>query len=395
LMVRVVRPAGDGEPVGAPRRRHLATLLASGVGVAMPLAAMAVVNAAQTGHPLLFGYIAMWGPSHRLGFHAAPWGPAHTVTRGLAFVSAYLLGLQTNLFYTPLPALLFATGALLMAGRTAGFDRWVLWSGAVLLAGYLSYWYYGFYLGPRFLLPLAPWLVLWTARLPRLLHRRGASSVVVRAVTAGGVVALGVGAAWLIPTRVSEYRGWLPEMRVDIDSMVVRAGGHGGVVLVRESWGAQLASRMWALDVPRPAAMHYLRSVDACRLDETLREAEQQHAAGETIARLDAYVDSAPLISPRGFPDTAIRLLPGSTLAPRCVRRIREDEAGFTTYAAVLLSGNDSTIYLRDLHAADSVVMRQYPDRPLWLLTAGVGATAGLHLVRLDPDSLWREWRSQ
>ena len=49
------------------------------------------------------------------------------------------------------------------------------WRRALLLLSYFAYWHDGFYLGPRFMLPLAPWLALWTARLPAVLRGAAAS----------------------------------------------------------------------------------------------------------------------------------------------------------------------------------------------------------------------------
>ena len=120
----------------------------SGVGVAIPIAALLVVNAAQTGHPFEFGYIAMWGKSHALGFHEAPWGFPHTPARGLELVNLYLLRLQTYFLETPVPSLLFATGALALTRRLTAFDRWALAGSGLLLLSYFAYWFDGFYLGP-------------------------------------------------------------------------------------------------------------------------------------------------------------------------------------------------------------------------------------------------------
>ena len=177
--------------------RHVAALLASGVGIALPLIALAWVNAAQTGDPLRFGYIEMWGRSHELGFHEAPWGFPHTPARGLELVNLYLLRLQSYFLETPVPSLLFATGALALVRRVQAVDRWALIAcGGVLLA-YWAYWHDGFYLGPRFMLPLAPWLALWTARFPAELAARTPSVPLHRAVLVAGLAALVIGSTQL------------------------------------------------------------------------------------------------------------------------------------------------------------------------------------------------------
>ena len=139
------------------------------MGIAIPIAALLAVNTAQSGHPFEFGYITMWGKSHELGFHEAPWGFPHTPARGLELINLYLLRLQSYFLETPVPSLLFATGALALTRQLTAFDRYILVGSGLLLLSYFAYWHDGFYLGPRFLLPLAPWLALWTARFPAAL----------------------------------------------------------------------------------------------------------------------------------------------------------------------------------------------------------------------------------
>ncbi len=380
---------------GGVWRGHGVALVASGIGVALPLGLMLLVNAAQTGHPLLFGYEAMWGKAHDLGFHAAPWGPPHTPARGLAVINLYLFTLQQSFLQTPVPSLLFATLALLATVRTAPFDRWMLAGGGLLLLGYFAYWFAAFHLGPRFLLPLAPWLALWTARWPARFRARWRLLTLERAMVIAGVAAIAVAALVEVPPLVTRYRAALPAMRVDLDRMAAAAGARHAVVLVRDSWAGELSARMWALGVPRADAQRMLGSVDACRLDSLVTATE---ARGDGLAGFRGRVggapdDSARLIALPQFADTAIRLLPGSTLRPACVRRIREDQAGFGSFLPALLAGGDN-IYLRDLHAADSVMLRRYPDRPVWLLR-GEGSTGHLRLERVATDSLWREWRSE
>src|SRR5205085_9143300 len=70
-------------------RGMILPLIASGIGVALPVGLMLWFNARTTGAPLLFGYEALWGKGHELGFHAAPWGVAHTPARGIELVSLY------------------------------------------------------------------------------------------------------------------------------------------------------------------------------------------------------------------------------------------------------------------------------------------------------------------
>ncbi len=118
-------------------RNQLAPLLASGVGIAVPITLLLLVNAAWTGNPFRFGYIELWGHTHALGFHEAPWGLPHTPARGLELINLYLLRLQIYLFETPAPAMLFATAALMLERRATPFMRWVLGGQRAAAAGLL------------------------------------------------------------------------------------------------------------------------------------------------------------------------------------------------------------------------------------------------------------------
>ena len=106
----------------------------------------------------------LWGANHGLGFHESPWGIAHTPLRGIELVSLYLTRLAVTLFETPFPALVPAVLGLWMGRSDRPMDRYLLVSGGLLLVGYACYWHDGNYLGPRFLVPLLPVVVLWSHR---------------------------------------------------------------------------------------------------------------------------------------------------------------------------------------------------------------------------------------
>jgi hypothetical protein len=372
-------------------------LLASGAGVALPVLALFAVNASQTGDPFQFGYIAMWGKTHELGFHEAPWGFAHTPARGLELVNLYLLRLQTYFLEAPAPSLLFATAALALVPRLSAFDRWTLFGSAGLLLAYFAYWHDGFYLGPRFMLPLTPWLALWTVRLPAVLRERRVAAPVVRGTVVAGVAALLIGATLLVPLRAQQYRNGMLTMRFDIDALARQAGVRHAIVFVRESWGAQLLSRMWALGVTRTDAERIYRTQDACRIEEGLGviEREGKDAAAFESRLAPFAVDSSRLVRLQPAPDTSLRFLPGGRLSGRCVRRIGEDQLGFTLFPPLLLSRDTSVVYLRDLHERDSVAIARHPGRELWLLTKAPAVGSRLQFVRISLDSLRREWEGK
>lgn len=375
---------------------HVAALLASGVGIVVPLLLLGVVNAAQTGDALRFGYIEMWGRSHELGFHEAPWGFPHTPARGLELVNLYLLRLQTYFLETPVPSLLFATGALALVRRPSAFDRWMLAAcGGVLLA-YFAYWHDGFYLGPRFMLPLAPWLALWTARFPAELADRTPSLPLRHALLLGGVASLVIGSTQLLPLRARQYRNGMLSMRLNADSVAAAQGIRGAIVLVRESWGAQVIARMWGVGVSRVDAERYYRTADLCRLDEALQRVESSGggAAAFHALAVPLQADSGQLISLTISTDSTGRVRRGSTLTPGCTRRLLEDRAGFTTFPPLLLAGRGDNRFVRDLHARDTLLLAADGNRPIWLLTQAPEVGGALRFTPVNLDSARAEWRA-
>lgn len=377
-------------------RPPLRALLASGIGIAMPIAVLLLINKSQTGHPLEFGYIAMWGRSHELGFHEAPWGPPHTAARGLELINIYLLRLQTWFLETPVPSLLFATGALALTRTLTAFDRYLIASSGLLLLAYFAYWHDGFYLGPRFLLPCAPWLALWTVRFPSALAARGGSLLLQRMAITAGISALVIGGLILLPIRAEQYRNGLPAMRLDADATAQRAGVHNAVVLVRESWGSQLYVRMWTLGVSRVESYQIFSRMDACQLELLLSEVERRGGSAIDFVTKARPIAAAShrLVRLRTVADSAIHLTAGVTIAPVCLRRIAENQAGFANFAPMLLAGSSGNLFVRDLHARDSLLLQTQPGRPVYLLVKDTTATAPLRLAPLAIDSAMAEWRT-
>ena len=373
---------------------HIRALLMSGVGVAIPVAVLFYVNSQQTGSPFRFGYIEMWGRSHELGFHPAPWGPAHTPARGIELINLYFLRLQEYFLESP-PSLIFATLALALATRLKPFDRWILAGSGMLVLGYFAYWADGDYLGPRFMLPLAPWLALWTVRLPAMMEARRIATPVVRATVVAGVSALVLGIVSDLPVQARLYRNGMSSMRLDIDAAAAQSGVHDAVVLVRESWGAQLMARMWGLGVSRMDAEHVYRTNDACHMQTEVAATEGSNGtAAEFLRRLAVYhADSALLVTVPDLPDTTVRFVPGQPLTERCVRRLVEDRAGFTLYPPFLLAHGGGNIYLRDLHARDSLVISAYPGKEIWLLTKAPFVGSPFRFERVSRDSMLAEWK--
>lgn len=371
-------------------------LLAAGIGVAIPASLLLVYNDLTTGHPLLFAYEQLWGKEHGLGFHQAPYGLVHTPARGIELLNLYFLRLQSYLFETPLPSLVPSVIALAIAPRLHRIDRYFLASVAFLLALYFAYWHDGFYLGPRFVYLAAPFFVLWTARSPAYIRERWPNYPQLHR---GAVFALLVSGAFAvfssIPYRAAQYARGLRSLRVDYTAVAREARIENALILVRESWGSQLMSRMWAVGVPHGMAEGIYRSVDACALDETLSGIEQRSLHGDNAVALliPLLRDSARVVRSELSPDRSERMLPGSVYTARCHARIQDDREGFTLLAPLMAANWGSNIYARDLHARDTLLLKAYAGRRVYLLRPSSGDDgAPLRLQPLRTDSLKAVW---
>ena len=381
---------------GRSPRRWVENIVA-GCGVALPFAAMMYVNLQTTGHPLLFGYEVLWGTTHGLGFHAAPWGEPHTPLRGLALAALYQWRLQSYLFETPFPSLLLPVVSLFLVKRVGSLDWYLLASSALVVLFYLLYWHDGFYLGPRFVVPLLPALVLWTARVPRVVAHRVRSAH----LRSGVAAALGFGIVgalvFNLPVRLASYRAGLTSMRVDYANTAEQAGVRNSLVFVRESWGAQLVARLWALGVSRPRTESIYRGVDACNLEMEIASLEREGVRGRAAeARLAVLLarDSAVVVKSTLTPDPTERMRSDVRYAPACLQRIADDREGFLHYAPLRLVTTGGNVYARDLQARDSLLLAQYPDRQVYLLRrAGTRVDDRLVYLLLNRDSLHTAWR--
>lgn len=382
-------------------RGRLPDLLASGLGVALPLALLLWFNARTTGHPTRFGYQLLWGPSHDLGFHVAPWGPPHTPQRGVELLANYLLLLQRHWLETPVPALLGVCGAWLLARRTSSTDRYLLASALLLVAAYWAYWHAGEFMGPRFLFPLVPLLALWTARFPGLLRARLGEAPARAWVWRGSVVAMTaallVAVLVSIPTRWTQYERRFAVFRWSPADAAREAGVRDALVLVREGWTAQLVVRMWSLGVSRPRTERYAVGIDACRLETTLSSLERDRAdSTAAIGALDALLtDSTRTVPMRLGSGITLRVQPGVVYGPTCRRRLLETNAGVAALAPLLASAPDGNRYVRDLHVADTALLAAHRG-PVWLLAAERDTSnARPRFYRLDPDSMQRAWAEE
>jgi hypothetical protein len=154
---------------------------------------------------------------------------------------------------------------------------------------------------------------------------------------------------------------------------------------------------MWAVGLTPDQAEYQYRKSDACALEQALDRVEQRALRGAAAAAELAplFQDSARLVRSPHTPDHTNRLLPGSRYTAECLQRLREDSQGFTLLAPLALAGRGlDVIYARDLHARDTLLVRQYPGRSLYLLrppTTAEGAEPRFY--PLSRDSLLTTWR--
>jgi hypothetical protein len=277
-------------------------------------------------------------------------------------------------------------------------DRVLLAASALLLALYFAYWHDGFYLGPRFVVALLPVLTLWTARLFPEWRARWGRGPSYRLMAAASVASVAVALTISIPLRAAQYRGMLASMRWDADAAARRAGVRNAIVFVRESWGAQLLVRLWALGISHGDAQGFYRYVDACVLERGIDSLERSGARGPAARRalLPLLADSARLV-PNGISaDSTERMLPGARYDARCVRRLQEDRAGFTVYLPFVLARGGDVLYARDLHARDSVLLARYPSRSVYLVRpVSDGAGAEPRFWPVSRDSLRAAWAGE
>jgi hypothetical protein len=278
-----------------------------------------------------------------------------------------------------------------MVRSVRSFDRWVLWCTALLTIAYFAYWHDGYYLGPRFFYPMAPWLAWWSARLPAVLRDRQAPVPLQRFVVVGGAAAMAIGALQLVPIRARQYQLGMQTMRLDIAEVVRETGVRDATILVRESWGAQMVARLWALGVTRPVADMYYRSTDACVLETAITAVEREGGnADDLVARLAASrADVHRLVALYGSADTTLRVLSGSRYSARCLRRLKELQAGRTIWPVALLVEDDNH-WIRDLHERSAPGIDT--TRAVWLLTRQPIEGDPIVFSRVNLDSMRAEW---
>jgi hypothetical protein len=350
-----------------------------------------LANAGTTGHPLSFGYTVMWGSAHDPGFHVTPWGEVHTPLQGLELISLYFLRLQQYFLEAPVPGLLPAAIALIAARSLTAFDRYLVVAGGLLVGLYFAYWHDGYFLGPRFMYPLVPFLALWTARLLPALRSAVGDGMGFRVASCALLGAVPFAMHQAASVRATQYSSGLQTMRFDADAAARAQGIRDAVILVRESWGAEVMVRLWAVGISRGEAELLYRHIDTCQLDLALLDVEERGLEGPEAreAFLPLLADSSRVLASTLSPDFTQRMLPGLVYPPRCLARLQDDAQGTTLFAPFILAGESGNLFIRDLHERNGRILAGLAGR-LWYLMRPEGTVAGspIRLVPVVTDSI-------
>jgi hypothetical protein len=350
---------------------------------ALPLAWLLYANARTTGQPLLFGYEALYGPGHRVGFHVDPYGVPHTPTHGLIITSASLMRLNRFLFEWPLPGLAPILAGLVALRRPTRWD--VLLCGLIgaILFAYALYWADSFFAGPRYLYTAVPAFLVFAARAPGLVAGALAQGTLRRAVLV--VVPLCLVYAWAVPTGVSSvqlrayyYHAGRTKLKTDIASQLKAAHLRDALVFVHEGWRARLVARLRALGLTPGDADRMLDASDACQVQTALDAEETRTPVDVTGRRARLFTATRAVAPVRPVPglqaDQAILLAEGSVLTATCRQEIAADSLGITPYAPFLAlatwepdgSLGGPVVFARDFGARNERLRARFPGRA-WL----------------------------
>jgi hypothetical protein len=313
----------------------------------------------------------------------------------LGLINKYLLQMQIVLFEGGAPALLAPLLALaLTPRRIEAADRYLLSASALLLVAYFAYWHDGDYLGPRFLLPLAPIAVVWTLRLPRIVGERTGKDAAATATAVALGIMLIVGGLVGTPARWRTYSEMFPQRRVDASALRSNPDLAEATILVPATWGSQVRARMWARGLPRRDTEWIYRRVDLCALDFAVSQLERRAITDPmTSARelMPLTADSIGLQATTLSPDTSQMMRVGARYPPPCAMRLHE-ERGEVSMLHFLPPRPGGPRFARDLHERnllllDTVHARVYQLRP------ENGGELGVHAIDLDSARYqWNTW---
>lgn len=208
---------------------RIASAMVFAFGVAVPAGFLLWYNSVTNGHPLTFGYAALYGEAYRIGFvkpprtsfySGRPYTPLQAMINlnsGLHYLSVFLLG-------WPIPSLAFAMAPFALPSRNWR-DYFLL---ALVLAIPVCYFFYfcqSFLMGPRFYFSVIPPMVILIARgvelapllWSRLAGRDDIETKVSRYLAVLICVCALFCAAYFFPQQLKEYERSSPNVRQSIE----------------------------------------------------------------------------------------------------------------------------------------------------------------------------------
>jgi len=352
-------------------RRPVRALGAAAIGGVVASLPTLAYNAATTGSWRTFGYTALWGTEHSLGFHPVPWGIALTPLRAIGLTALDLFQVNQYLLDIPLPVLAVVAAAFVVGRRQLGSRDVVPLAGLVALIGLLFfYWHRDTFYGPRFLFSALPWIAVLTGRGMAVLGREARARRALRPVPLALVVGLAIGTVLLTPDRLEAYRASTPTLDLHPDRAA--RGLDQAVVLIPDGWGSRMIARMWASGIPVWRSTRLYAAIDACSLEQALDRADDDPGYR---ARLLPALDSLAGRGRPGIPadlteDRALRLLPGVPVTADCSAEIAFDRRGFLAFAPFLYLNRATldgpVVWARDLRDRNGPLRRRYPDRTFY-----------------------------
>jgi hypothetical protein len=367
------------------------SLRGSGVGLRTALSAvgalpfgvgLAAYNAHFFGSPIRFGYLAAWGPRHGLGFHPDPWGNAYGPVQALAYTSADLLGLSTELLWSTVPVVALVGLYFLLGRRLSGGVRLVAaWALLPVLAN-AFYWHHDLIMGPRMLNEAAPaWALLCAAaavglvrRTPHELRVAGWSFRTRPAVTLMLLLGIGAGIFYYGPRRLLSYG------RVQAQSgsrLEAPQPGFLSLVFVHDSWRTRLGARLDAGGMRMDSIQAALSYNAPCEVQRFLdaREAGGPGDAGgrPPVLRFESSTAAAPADQAAGGEESAEQAPPPWMVErppPQCQRQAASDGYGITALPGLLWQGDlpglppRGAMFVRDMGPErNERLLARFPDR--------------------------------
>jgi len=364
------------------RWRHIAVQAIAGAVAIVPLL---IANRGTTGSALRFGYNALWGAAHQIGFHVDPTGVAHTPGRALEYAAAYVSDLNTFVAMWPVPVLVVASATLLALRRLTRWDILLLALFWAQVVAYALYWHRGRFLGPRFLFTALPTIVVLMARAPFAAgNRPDATGRRFMLVAVLGCIVT----AWTFPAlqfgvwgTSRDIRNSRRAVRADLAGAVRAAGVHQAVVFVREPFSYRLLHRLWGVGVSRGEAANLLARSDACSLLSALQAAEADSVTtramkAESIGR--AALPYAPGRASVRVADPQVHISSVASITDACRTEVEDDvKYGVALYGPALLLNTidadgrigDDVIYVSDLGERNALLRSRFADRTWYRLS--------------------------